>query len=184
MLITSNRVRLRPLKRTDSDLLYRQFLSDENLLYYLDVHYCSDIETANDFVQKTLQEISDVNCPYYQFWVIESLEDASFVGCIWSSEVDEIKRLTELEFFILPKEQRKGYMTDALRTLINYYFYLTDVYRIEGVCNVENSMSEKVMLKAGMQFEGCLRGRALNLNEEGNPGDLKMFSIIKSDIKL
>lgn len=190
MLIMANRIRLRPLKRTDVELLYVQFLNDENLLHYLDVSYCADIETAQAFVDTTVEKIQSINCPYYQFWVIESIETineinsvetSTFIGCIWSTEVDAIKRMVELEFFIVKSEQGKGYMTEALRALIEHYYKYTDVFRIEGVCNIENTLSEKVMLKVGMQFEGVLRGRALNLNAFGNPGDLKIFSIIKTD---
>ena len=186
MLLTSSRVLLRPLKRTDVELLYLQFLSDENLLHYLDVSYCADIEKARSFVETTVEKIRSINCPYYQFWVIESIasiesiEASKLIGCVWSSEMDAIKRLVELEFFIVKSEQGKGYMTEALKTLIEYYFKSTDVYRIEAVCNAENNLSEKVLIKAGMTFEGILRGRALNLNSLGNPGDLKMFSIIKT----
>lgn len=192
MVITSNRVRLRPLKRTDVELLYVHLLNDEKILHYLDVSYCADIETAQAFVEKTVDQISSANCPYFQFWVIESIETikeidsveaSTFIGAVWSTEVDVIKRMVELEFFIVKSEQGKGYMTEALRALIEHYYKYTDVFRIEGVCNIENSLSENVMLKAGMQFEGVLRGRALNLNSFGNPGDLKIFSIIKTDKK-
>lgn len=32
-------------------------------------------------------------------------------------------------------------------------------------------------------LKGILHGRALNLNEDGSPGDLKMYSFILSDKK-
>jgi RimJ/RimL family protein N-acetyltransferase len=51
------------------------------------------------------------------------------------------------------------------------------------VCNIENTASARVMEKAGMVLEGTLRGRALNLNEAGNPGDLRIYSILSSDLK-
>lgn len=33
-----------------------------------------------------------------------------------------------------------------------------------------------------MKLKGILSGRALNLNEEGNPGDLYMYSILLKDL--
>lgn len=71
-----------------------------------------------------------------------------------------------------------GIATEAVKEILKYAFGVLQLNRIEGGCDVDNIGSEKVMLKAGMSFEGVLRK---NERIKGEFRDTKIFSILKSD---
>ncbi len=71
-----------------------------------------------------------------------------------------------------------GIATEALREVLAYGFDELQLNQIEGGCDVDNIGSEKVMLKAGMSFEGVLRK---NERIKGEFRDTKIFSILKSE---
>jgi RimJ/RimL family protein N-acetyltransferase len=50
-----------------------------------------------------------------------------------------------------------GYMTEALRFLVDWALEQPDIARAWAYCDVENPASARVMEKAGMQREGLLR---------------------------
>ena len=74
-------------------------------------------------------------------------------------------------------------MTEAVRRVLTYLLSEVGYYRVEAVCNVENTASTKVMKASGMVFEGILRGRAKRKKADGNPGDLKIFAALPADLK-
>lgn len=178
--LETDRLTLRRITSNDTYNIYSEILGDKERLNFLDWEFSKDINAAESFIENILDCYTN---EYYFFWVIEEKITMKFAGCILVCNSDIKKRLAEIEYVASSKVQGQGYMTEALNRVIKFLTKEVGYYRIEGVCNVENAASSRVMEKAGMSFEGILRGRALNLNEFGNPGDLKMFSYIPSDIK-
>lgn len=174
------RLSLRKISLNDVSNVYREILGNKNRLLFLDWDYVADINEAKAYIENIINSYSK---EYYFFWVIEEKVTQKFVGCILVCNSDIRKRLAEIEYVASDKTEGHGYMTEALNRVIDFLIKEVGYYRIEGVCNIENKASARVMEKAGMFFEGILRGRALNLNEEGNPGDLKMYSFIATDRK-
>ena len=72
----------------------------------------------------------------------------------------------------------RGYATEATRALIGYCFDIPGMNRVEAMCSPENLASLKVMLKAGMAYEGTLRRYAL---VKGNFVDLSVCSILRQE---
>ena len=176
--LETKRLVLRRVSLNDVNNVYAEILGKEDRLYFLDWNYVSDINKAKVFIEDIIKSYSK---EYYFFWVIEEKVTQKFVGCIFVCNSDIRKRLAEIEYVASEEIQGKGYMTETLHKVIDFLIEEVGYYRIEGVCNVENKASSRVMEKAGMILEGILRGRALNLNENRNPGDLKIYSFIASD---
>ena len=70
-------------------------------------------------------------------------------------------------------------MTETVKAIISFLFTEVGLNRIEARHDVDNPASGRVMEKAGMKFEGILRQNCLR--KDGSFGDLKVFSILKSD---
>ena len=72
----------------------------------------------------------------------------------------------------------KGFMPEALRAVIEYFFDEVGVNRIAARHDAENPKSGRVMEKAGMKREGVLRASARN-----NLGirDAVWYSILKEE---
>jgi len=73
----------------------------------------------------------------------------------------------------------KGYMTEAVRAIINWSFQEPDIYRVYATTDVENIASRRVMEKAGMQCEGVLRKYMVHPNISEVPRDCYMYAIVK-----
>ena len=63
---------------------------------------------------------------------------------------------TELGYMILPEHHNKGYVTEAVKTLLNFAFNEMRFNSIEATIDPENIASEKVLQKNGFVKEGHL----------------------------
>jgi RimJ/RimL family protein N-acetyltransferase len=60
--------------------------------------------------------------------------------------------------YILCEDARgKGYMTEAVRGLLDFGFKARMLHRIWATCDVRNTPSRRVMEKCGLKREGKLR---------------------------
>ena len=177
--IETERLILREIELKDTKNIFNAILNNKDTLYFLDWPFCENINEAEIFINKLIEAHNNLK---HYCWVIQEKNADNFVGCILICNVCEEKRMAEIEYVANSEYRGKGYIAEANKKVIEYLIKECNFYRIEAVCNIENIASSRVMEKSGMKFEGILRGRALNLNSEGNPGDLKMYSVIPSDL--
>lgn len=71
-----------------------------------------------------------------------------------------------------------GIATEAAKELIRFGMSEMDLVRVQAKCIVANKGSERVMEKAGMEFEGILRKF---IYVKGAHYDVKMYANIKDD---
>jgi ribosomal-protein-alanine N-acetyltransferase len=83
---------------------------------------------------------------------------------------------TELGYMILPEHHNKGYVTEAVKTLLNYAFNDLGFHSIEATIDPENIASEKVLQKNGFRKEAHL---IENFYHEGKFLDSVIYSILK-----
>jgi ribosomal-protein-alanine N-acetyltransferase len=67
----------------------------------------------------------------------------------------------EIGYFLHPDHWGHGYATDAARLLIRFGFEELGCHRIWGTADPRNIGSRRVLEKAGMIYEGCLRDAML-----------------------
>lgn len=65
----------------------------------------------------------------------------------------------------------RGYMTEALRALLDWTDAQPEIYRAWALCDVDNPASARVMEKAGMTREGILRRWHIAPNLSPEPRD-------------
>jgi ribosomal-protein-alanine N-acetyltransferase len=110
-------------------------------------------------------------------WAITRSTDASLVGAI-----DLFFRLARHQagsgYWIGRDYWGQGYATEALRAAIAWGFDELGLHRIEAMHLTRNPASGRVMEKAGMLFEGTLRGSAMF---RGRLEDLSLRAVLASD---
>ena len=74
----------------------------------------------------------------------------------------------------------RGIMTEAVRAVIHFGFEELHLNRIESRCIAENMASARVMEKAGMVYEGTLRGREFI---KGYYRDMKVYAIRRKEYR-
>ena len=89
------------------------------------------------------------------------------------------RRTAELGYYIAEEYWGKGIMTEAVKQICRYVFDKSDIVRIYAEPFAHNAASCRVLEKAGFQYEGTLRHNAV---KNGNILDMKMYSLLKTDI--
>lgn len=72
----------------------------------------------------------------------------------------------------------KGYMTEAVKAVVDFGFNSLNINRIDAEVMVENAASEKVLAKAGFQKEGVLRDW---MYWSQRHYDMAMYAYLKDD---
>ena len=73
----------------------------------------------------------------------------------------------------------KGYMPEATHAIIRWAFQQPEIHRVYATTDVENTASQRVLEKVGMQREGLLRKYIVHPNISDIPRDSYMYAITK-----
>ena len=144
----------------------------------------SEIQTA----QKDIGEAKDY-CRYMtrryradepSSWGIVDKKTGRLVGTIGYMNYDMDNASVEIGYSLAKWMWNGGYMTEALRRVIDYTFDAMDINRIEAQHELDNPASGRVMEKCGMRREGVLRQRLYN---KGKFVDVALYAILKDDAR-
>ncbi len=121
----------------------------------------------NDF-ENVISDMSSPNRKFY-FLHIELKDSHEQVGSIGYTVLDNtpVGKIVHLGYFSYPKFWGKGYMSEALKKVLEFAFAQNDVYRVTTGCLAENKGSERVMQKNGMIQE------AVHKDYEWHDGKMK-----------
>lgn len=177
VVLNTERLLLRPFSIEDALDVF-EYSSDEMVAKYIPR---KAIKTKQEAIDKcTAKEEKYKHLDYYN-WAIVVKDTNKVIGNIKLVSYDFQKEFMEPGYSIGSKHWGKGYTTEALKEVINFFFFEVGFNRIEATHQLENIGSGKVMQKCGMKYEGMLRGRALT--NEQKYVDCAMYAILKSDFK-
>lgn len=74
----------------------------------------------------------------------------------------------------------KGYATEAAREVVRYGFETLNLNRIFGGLFEGNAASRAILLKLGMEYEGCARQSVVKW---GKPTDVHIYAILREEYK-
>ena len=171
-LLSTPRLILRALASSDLHDLY-EYASDPEIDHYTPWDHYKNIEEARENLNEFLEAYEKHG---FWAWGIEHRSDKKLIGII-NINKPGYDRKVEVGYTIARNYWGQGLATEALQALIRYGFEKLALSRIEAVVLPENKASSKVLLKAGMQFEGLLRSYQV---WKGKPSDLEMYSIVKA----
>ena len=171
--IETERLILRKYKLTDAEAIFIHWTSDEEIRW-----------ESHKTVEETQSELNNWIKNYdridFYEWGIELKENRQIIGAIAAIQCDNKLLSCEVVYNISKYYRRQNLMTEALKAVISFLFAEVGFNRIEARYDIVNPASGRVMEKAGMKFEGILRQNCLR--KDGTFGDLKVFSILKSDL--
>jgi [ribosomal protein S5]-alanine N-acetyltransferase len=153
--IESGRLRLRWVTSKDIDALYRIFSHPEVMRYWSTTpleNRDAAVRLLND-IQEGFRRQSTLK------WGIARKEDDEIIGTATLFNLNLDSRRCELGYGLDRAEWGKGYMQEALRTLLAYAFNDLGLHRIEADVDPRNTNSIRTVEKLGFQQEGYLRER-------------------------
>jgi ribosomal-protein-alanine N-acetyltransferase len=153
MEIVSDRLILRDY--THSDFSFYEELK-QNVLSH---KYENSAPDANQIKDKFLwilsQSTSDPR-EHYDFAVCLK-QDGKPIGNVSLQLNWEDIREWEIGWVLHPNFWKRGYATEAVKSLIGHAFNSLNAHRVVAYANAENIQSEQVMIRAGMLKDGVLR---------------------------
>lgn len=173
------------MRLKSEDLVIREFTFNDDFDLF---EMCSDKDTAITAGWKPHPSIEVSRNMIATFiyekdtYAIVLKNTSEFIGTI--SLYDNKCRDTasrEIGFCINKRFRNKGYVTQAIDSMLNYVFDILNVDIVVAVHDENNFACEKALIKNNFKLEGCLRKyRCL---ENDVLCDCKVYSIIKEEFR-
>ncbi len=153
--IRAQRVTLRELRDTDVASLFAIFSDPEVMRYWSSVPL-TDVEEAR-------QMVVDIRCDFetkkFFKWGVARNEDDHVIGTCTLFNVFLENYRAEIGYALGREFWGNGFMTEALKSLIEYSFQNLNLHRLEADVDPRNDASIKTLERLGFRREGHLRER-------------------------
>ena len=152
--IDSERLILRPFRYSDDGDMLAYWISDPKIQSM----YSEPTYTAKEEVKELLDKyINSYEKPDYYRWAIIEKESGICIGQIAIFLVNDTNHFCEIEYALGSKFHRKGYATEAVKTILDFSFNRVKFHKVQ-VCHKEgNIASQGVIKKCNFTYEGTLR---------------------------
>lgn len=149
--ITTERLFFRKIEKSDCDVIL--FLrSDKTVTKYIERPENRKIKNIADAIKfiKELNEYLETNKSIS--WGITLKNNPNIIGtiCLWN--FSESNKTAEIGYDLHPKFQRKGFMNEALKAIINFGFKNLKLDKIEVFTHYKNENSKRLLENNGFQF--------------------------------
>jgi ribosomal-protein-alanine N-acetyltransferase len=172
--LETKRLLLRKLGPEDVEDIF-EYASDSEVTQYMSWDTHKTIEDSKEFINFTLDRYLRDDAGE---WGIILKETGKFIGAMGFPWVDKKNSRAEIGYVLGRRYWGKGLMPEAVRRVLQFAFNDMKLNRIECIHALPNEKSGRVMLKAGMTFEGIAREKMF---AKGKYWDMKQYAILRSD---
>ena len=173
--LETERLRLRQLSLKDETLI-QKYASDRKIAdTTISIPHPYPDDGAKQYIQ---QKIAEFTTGYSITLAIESKLKHKLIGVIGLRDIDSEHSLAELSFWLAAQVWGKGYMSEAIKPVIDFGFKTLSLNRIYAYHMVRNPASGRILQKNGFQSEGLLRQR---VRKWGIFEDVMLLSILRRD---
>lgn len=113
-------------------------------------------------------------------WAITIKGNPKLIGVIGHYRIQPENHRCEIGYMILPQYNGKGYVTEAIKVVLEYGFHVLNMHSIEAVIDPDNIASERVLQKNGFVKEAHILENEL---WDGKFWDTIIYSILKRNFK-
>jgi [ribosomal protein S5]-alanine N-acetyltransferase len=148
--LTTKRLRLRRFERRDLADLHACF-SDPVAMRYWNSPPCKTMADT----ERALAWLAKTTSPYdHLAWAACKKSNDRCIGMVNYHSRDARNRRLQLGYITLPKYQRNGFGTEAVRAVLNYCTDELNVHRVEAFMHPDNSPSLRLAEGLGFCCEG------------------------------
>ena len=165
-------VTLRPSEEKDIDSIFSA-CQDPLIPAFTTVPAAYTIDHAIDFVRS--DPFSFAERREFRF-VIDygNGNDVKFAGVISLHTINIKNHTAEIGYWLEKSMRGKGICTIAAKMITDYGFKTLGFRRIDGLADVDNTASQKLLTSAGYQKEGILRNKVTR--DDGRQIDMALFA--------
>ncbi len=150
--INTQRFCLRKIVSTDQQQIF-EGLSDKNVIKYYGVS-CNTFEETKvqmEWYDNLLKTETGI------WWGISFHGLPGLIGACGFNNISMEHKKTEMGYWLLPQNWKKGIMIEVIPSIINYAFNILNLHRIEATVEIDNLASKKLLSKLGFEYEGILK---------------------------
>jgi ribosomal-protein-alanine N-acetyltransferase len=165
-------VTLRPSEERDIDSIFNA-CQDPLIPAFTTVPAAYTIDHAIDFVRS--DPFSFAERREFRFVVdYGNGDDVKFAGVISLHTINIKNHTAEIGYWLEKSMRGKGIGTIAAKMITDYGFRTLGFRRIDGLADVDNTPSQKLLTSAGYQKEGILRNKVTR--DDGRQIDMALFA--------
>lgn len=160
-ILESERLHFRRLTDTDAPEIFA-LRSNPETMKFIPRPLTADIEDALahiKLINDKIDENLDIN------WAVTEKGSDKCIGLIGFYRTQPEHFRTELGYMIAPEHNSKGYVTEAVKTLLDYAFNTLNFHSIEAVIDSRHTASERVLQKNGFEKEAHFKENFFYNNE-------------------
>ncbi|HIU46119.1 MAG TPA: GNAT family N-acetyltransferase [Candidatus Fimadaptatus faecigallinarum] len=172
--LETERLKLRKLRMSDAQDMYEYSRDPEVARHVLwDAH--TSVSETRGYLRYALRQYRQ---DQPASWGIELKQTGRLIGTIGFMWINRDHNSAEVGYSLARAQWNKGLMSEALEAVLEEGFMDLGLHRIEAQHEVDNPASGRVMVKCGMLYEGCVRGRLYN---KGRYVDVSLYAILRDD---
>ena len=177
--LETERLILRRFELSDAEAMYQNWASDPEVVRFMCYNVCESVDDTQKHIGQWMEYFN--NLPSDSSWYLFSIilkQNGELIGTIDFHENDCEARAAEIGYQLGRAWWGNGYTTEALCALIDYCFDDIGLNRLWADHNSQNIASGRVLLKAGMLYEGTARQCYVR---KGQLVDKVSYAILKED---
>lgn len=168
----TNRIRLRPINKSDSSLLYN-WITDRSLVLYNSSFYPVTEKDHEAWIKRMMTKRQDL-----VIFIVEELKTGCAIGSCQLFNINWIHRNAELQIRIGENSYlNKGFGSEAVRLLTTFGFNDLNLHRIYLHVFSSNERAIVAYKKCGFNMEGVLKEAAFI---DGNWIDILLMAQLSS----
>lgn len=151
--LKSKRLFFRQLNNNDAKDVFR-LRSNPKQMLYIPRPILTEIAEAEAMITMMNEKIklnTDIN------WAVCEQGTGKFIGFMGFYRTEPENYRTEIGYMILPEFEGKGYVTEAVHTMLNFAFNVVNIHSIVAVIDPENKASERILIKNKFSKEAHFR---------------------------
>ncbi|MDH4214222.1 MAG: GNAT family N-acetyltransferase [Candidatus Thorarchaeota archaeon] len=152
-ILETQRLILRQLTVDDSENWFKN-LSDDEVAVLIGMEPLENVEESKSIIKSFSDRYEKRNGIA---WAIVLKEDYTFIGTCSYEKIDKENRSGEIGYDLLKEYWGRGFMTEALRIIIEYGFENLNLNRIEAHTAAINMASRDLLRRLGFSEEGISR---------------------------
>jgi ribosomal-protein-alanine N-acetyltransferase len=167
------RLLLRPIAASDAAAIFEGYAQDAKVLRYLSFRPHRDMADTEAYIARCLATPAESGRTYV-------LIDSVAGGLLGAFDLRRAQpHRLDCGYVLARVAWGRGLMTEALSTVVGWAIRQDAIWRIGGVCDVDNRASARVMEKAGMLQEGILRRWLVHPNLGPEPRDCLCYALAR-----
>ncbi|MFQ9924035.1 MAG: GNAT family N-acetyltransferase [Beduini sp.] len=172
--LKSDRLCLRPFSLEDASPFYKHITNSNEVRRYFLIPYHADFNQTEKMIR---QIIKGYHSKTYN-WAVTLKEENNMIGLVRLFDVNDDDVSAEIGYALASDHWNKGYMSEAITTVLNHLFITVGFKKLTADCMSENQASCRVLEKSGMKFITKTKNGIL---WQGRDHDVLHYSLLRDD---